>query len=146
MMKKKIIRTLTTRLFVALIVLSVVGWIILFGKDLPSSFTPVVYAIVGITIIASLYVFWKKPELLQNKKVIIGLVIFIMIGAIGWISAVSEITGCKPYKCSESFICAKPTELGLQITTGECNSEFPEKVNFSCVKDNNTCVKKSIEP
>lgn len=140
-MKNRIVKTLTTRLFVALIVLSVVGWIILSGKNLPSSFTPVVYAIIGISIIALIYVFWKKPELLRIKKIVVGLVIFIIIGAIGWISSISEITGCKPYKCNEDFICAKPTELGLKITTGECTSEFSETVNFSCVKENDACIK-----
>ncbi len=145
MLKSKVIKILTTRLFVALIVLSVVGWIILFGKNLPSSFTPVVYAIIGISLVASTYIFWKKPQLLQNKKVIVGLVIFIIIGAIGWINSISEITECRPYKCNEDFICAKPPELGLKITTGECNSEFYEKVNFSCARENDTC-KKLIEP
>ncbi|MCW8965076.1 MAG: YhfC family intramembrane metalloprotease, partial [Candidatus Pacearchaeota archaeon] len=140
----KILKALTTRLFVALIVLAVVGWIILFGKNLPSSFTPVVYAIVALTIIGSIYFFWKKPHLLQNKKIVIGLVIFIIIGAIGWITSISEITGCRPYKCSDDFICAKPTELGLKITTGECTSEFSESINFSCVKENNICIKKDI--
>jgi predicted membrane channel-forming protein YqfA (hemolysin III family) len=146
MVKDKIIKTLTTRLFVALVVLSMVGWIILFGKNLPSSFTPVVYAIIGLTIVASIYVFWKKPELLQNKKIVIGLVIFIIVGAIGWISSISEIIDCKPYKCNEDFICAKPTELGLKITTGECASEFSEMINFSCAKENNACIKKQILP
>jgi predicted membrane channel-forming protein YqfA (hemolysin III family) len=140
-MNKKIIKSLTTRLFVALIVLSVVGWIILFGKNLPSSFTPVVYVIIGISIIASIYVYWKKPELLQNKKIIVGLVIFIIIGAIGWISSISEITGCRTYKCNEDYTCAKPTDLGLKITTGECTSDFSENVNFSCMKKDNTCTK-----
>ena len=145
-MKNKILKTLTTRLFVALIVFGVVGWIILFGKNLPSSFTPVVYAIIGISIIASIYVLWKKPELLQNKKIIVGLVVSIIIGAIGWISSISEITGCRPYKCNEDFICAKPTELGLKITTGVCTSEFSKKVNFSCVKEKDTCIKQPIVP
>ncbi len=142
----KLIKTLTTRLFVALIVLSVVGWIILFGKNLPSSFTPVVYAIIGITIIGSVYVFWKKPQLLQNKKIMVGLIIFIIIGAIGWITSISEITGCRPYKCIDDLTCAKPTELGLKITTGKCTSEFSESINFSCVKENNVCIKKLIKP
>ena len=141
-MRDKLIKTLCTRLFVALIVLSVVGWIILFGKEIPSSFTPVVYAIIGITAIASVYVFWKKPGLLQNRRIVIGLVILIIIGLIGWMSSISEITDCKLYKCNEDFICAKPTELGFRITTGECTSEFSENVNFSCVKENDTCIRK----
>ena len=141
---KKLIKALTTRLFVVLIVLSVVGWIILFGKDLPSSFTPVVYAIVGIAIMASVYVYWKKSELLQDRKIIICLVIFIIIGAIGWISSISEITECRPYKCNDDFICARPTELGLKITTGECTSEFSETVDFSCIEENSVCTEKPI--
>ena len=138
-MKKKLIKLLTTRLFVALIVLSVVGWIILFGKGLPSGFTPVVYAIIGISIIVSIYVFWKKSELLQNKKVVIGLVIFTIIGLIGWGTSISEITDCRPYKCGEDFICAKPIDLGIKITTGECTSDFSETVNFTCVTENDSC-------
>ena len=140
--KNKIIKTLTTRLFVAFVLLGAVGWIILFGKNLPSSFTPVVYAILVIFIIASIYVYWKKPDLLHKRKVIIGLLVFIIIGVIGWITSISEITDCRPYKCGENFICAKPTDLGLKITTGECSSEFSGDVDFYCVKENDVCVKK----
>ena len=146
MMKNKIIKTLMTRLFVALIALSVVGWIILFGKNLPSSSIPVVYTIIAISIIASIYIYWKKTDLLHNKKVVIGLVIFIIIGAIGWITSISEITDCRPYKCGETFICARPIDLGMKITTGECTSEFSEDIDFYCVKENNTCIKKPIKP
>jgi len=103
MMKNRLFKILTTRLFVALIVLSVVGWIILFGKKLPSVFTPVVYAIIAFSVIVSIYVFWKKSELLQDKKVVIGLVIFIIVGLIGWMTSVSEITDCRPYKCGKSL-------------------------------------------
>ena len=142
--KKKIVKALTTRLFVALIALSVVGWVILFGKDLPSSATPFVYGIIILSIIASIYVFWKRTDLLRNKKVVVGLVIFIIIGAIGWITSISEITDCRPYKCGESFICAKPTDLGMKIVTGECTSEFSEDIDFYCVKENNTCIKKPL--
>lgn len=140
--KEKIIKALITRLFVALAAFSVVGWIILFGKNLPSSFAPVVYAIVAVSIIASIYFIWKKPYLLNNKKVIIGLVIFILIGAVGWIISIPEITDCRPYKCGEDFTCAKPMQLGMKITTGECTSEFSELVNFTCAYENNACVKK----
>jgi predicted membrane channel-forming protein YqfA (hemolysin III family) len=138
----KLAKALTTRLFVALVVLSLVGWIILFGKDLPEWSTPFIYALIGITIVAAVYVLWKKPHLLKNKKIVIGGVIFIIIGAIGWISSISEITDCRPYKCNNDFICAKPTELGLKITTGECTSEFTDEINFSCVKEDSVCVKK----
>jgi predicted membrane channel-forming protein YqfA (hemolysin III family) len=142
MMKNKIIKTLMTRLFVALIALSVVGWIILFGKNLPSCFTPVVYTIIAIAVIASIYIYWKKTDLLHNKKVVVGLVIFIIIGAIGWITSISEITDCRPYKCGENFVCARPIDLGMKITTGECTSEFSEYIDFYCLKENNTCIKK----
>lgn len=144
MMKKKIIKILTTKLFVMSMVLGVTGWICLFGKDLPMSYVPILYAILGITLVASIYVSRKKPELLRNKKIIIGLVIFFIISAIGWISAIPEITSCEPYKCGEDFICAKPTDLGLKLTTGECTSEFSEEISFSCIKENNFCVKQSI--
>ncbi|MBN2251174.1 MAG: hypothetical protein JW724_03770 [Candidatus Altiarchaeota archaeon] len=139
-MKNKLVRTLTTRLFVALIVLSVVGWIILFGKNLPPGYTPVVYAVIGATVIASIYVYWKKPALLRNKKIVVGLVLFILIGAIGWISSISEITECRPYRCGGEITCARPTELGLKITTGECSSEFPEAADLSCVEVDGICT------
>ena len=141
MMKKKIIKIWTTRLFVTSMVLGVTGWICLFGKELPMSYVPILYAILGITLIASIYVSRKKSELLQNKKIIVGLVIFFTISVIGWISAIPEITSCESYKCGEEFICAKPTDLGMKITTGECTSEFSEEVDFSCIKENNICVK-----
>ena len=146
MKKNKIVKALTTRSFVALVVLSVVGWVILFGKDLPSSATPFVYGIIILSIIASIYVFWKKTDLLHNRRIVVGLVIFIIIGAIGWITSISEITDCRPYKCGESFICARPTDLGMKIVTGECTSEFSEDIGFYCVKENNTCIKKPIVP
>jgi len=91
--------------------------------------------------IATIYVSWRKPELLRNRKVTIGLLIFIAIGATGWITSISEITDCRAYNCGENFICAKPIELGMKITTGECTSEFPEEVDYSCVNESNTCVK-----
>ena len=144
--KKNIVKALTTRMFVALIVFGVVGWVILFGKNLPSSFTPIVYVLVVISIIISTYVLWKKPKLLQNRKVIIGLVIFTVIGAIGWLSSISEITSCRPYKCGETFTCAKPSELGLKISIGECTSEFRESVDFFCTKENNICTMKPSKP
>ena len=72
------------------------------------------------------------------------MVILIIIGAIGWISSIPEITTCRPYKCNENFICAKPTDLGLKITTGECTSEFSGAVAFFCIEENNSCVKKLI--
>ena len=125
-------------------VLGVVGWICLFGKDLPMGYVPILYLILGITLVASIYIYRKKPELLQNKKIIICLIIFFVISAIGWISAIPEITRCEPYKCNGEFICAKPTDLGLKITTGECTSEFLEDVNFSCTKENNVCVEQSL--
>ena len=140
-MKKKIIKILTTRLFVTFIVLGITGWICLFGKDLPMGYVPILYAILGISLIASVYVSRKKPELLRNKKIIISLIIFFIISAIGWISAIPQITGCEPYRCGENFTCAKPTDLGLKITTGECTPEFSEEIDFSCVKENNICVK-----
>lgn len=143
-MGKKIIKTLTTRLFVALIVLGMIGWIILFGKNLPSSYTPAIYVLIGLTIVASFYVYWKKPEYLKNKKIVAGLIFFILIGVIGWITSFSEITGCRPYKCNEEFICAKPTDLGLKITTGECTSEFIEEIDYTCIKKEDTCVKQSL--
>ncbi|MCP4675457.1 MAG: hypothetical protein GY854_08120 [Deltaproteobacteria bacterium] len=146
MMNNKLFKSLTTRLFVALVAIGVVGWIILFGKNLPSSFTPVIYAIIGISIVASIYVYWKKPEILRKKIIVVGLVIFTIIGIIGWISSISEITRCRPYKCNEKLVCAKPTELGIKITTGECNSEFSEGVNFSCKKADDICIKELNEP
>lgn len=144
--KKNMVKALTTRLFVALIAFSVVGWIILFGKNIPSSYTVVVYIIVGISVIASIYVLWKKPKLLQNKWVIMGLVVFIAIGALGWLTSISEITSCRPYKCSETFTCARPSELGLKISTGECTSEFTENLDFSCTQENNVCTMKPSNP
>lgn len=141
MMIKKIIKIWTTKLFVTSIVLGVTGWICLFGKDLPMSYVPILYAILGGSLVASIYVSRKKPELLRNKKIIIGLIIFFVISAIGWISAIPEITRCEPYKCGDYFTCAKPTDLGLKITTGECTPEFSEYVKFSCIKENNICVK-----
>jgi len=144
MTRNKIIKALITRLFVALTALSVVGWIILFSKNLPDSVTPVVYAIIAVSIIVSIYVLWKKPDLLHNRKVIIGMVIFIIVGAIGWLTSISEVTECRPYKCGEDFICAKPTDLGLKITMGECSSEFIENMDFYCVKENNICIKHPI--
>ena len=143
-MNKKIIKILTTRLFVTSMMLGITGWICLFGKELPMSYVPGLYAILGITLVASIYVSRKKPGLLRNKKIIIGLVIFFMISAIGWISAIPEITSCEPYRCGEDFICAKPTDLGLKLVTGECTSEFSEEVDFSCIKENNICIKQSI--
>ncbi len=35
---------------------------------------PVVHIIIGLTIIASIYVYWKKQELLQYKKIVVDLV------------------------------------------------------------------------
>jgi len=139
--KNKIIKALITRLFVALTALSVVGWIILFGKNIPSSFAPIVYIIIAIAIAGAIYVLWKKSHWLRNKKVIVGMIVFIIIGAIGWLTSISEITECRPYKCGSDFICAKPTELGLKITTGECSSDFSEKVDFVCTTESNQCVK-----
>lgn len=141
-MQSKIIKTLIAKLVVAIIALSTVGWIILFGKNLASSFTPVVYLIICAVIIVSLYVFFNKRDLLKNKIIIVCLVIFIIIGVIGWISSISEITGCRPYRCNKDFICAKPTELGIKITTGECVSEFSENIDFFCVREDNTCIRK----
>ena len=144
MMIKKIINIWAAKLFVLSITLGMVGWICLFGKDLPMDYVPILYAILSITVLASIYVRWKKPELLQNKTIMFGLVIFILIGVIGWISAIPEIIGCEPYKCGEDFICAKPIDLGLKITTGECSPEFSEEIDFSCIRENNFCIKQSI--
>ena len=80
MMIKKIINIWAAKLFVMSIILGMVGWICLFGKDLPMDYVPILYAILGITALASIYVRWKKPELLQNKTIMFGLVIFILIG------------------------------------------------------------------
>lgn len=142
--KNKIIKALATRLFVALTALNVVGWIILFGKNIPSSFTPLVYAIIAMAIIMAIYVLWRKPYLLYNKKIVVGMVVFIIVGAIGWLTSISEIMECRPYKCGGDFICAKPTDLGMKITTGECTSDFSEKIGFSCVKEDQ-CIKKFIK-
>ena len=137
----KLLKVITSRLFVALIVFSVVGWIILFGNNLPSSATPVVYSVVVVSILISVYILWKHPELLRNKIVILILIIFVLVGSIGWINSISEITDCRPYKCSDDFICAKPTELGVKITTGECRSDFSENIDFSCIDDSGFCKK-----
>jgi uncharacterized membrane protein YhfC len=142
---KNIFRILASRLFVALIVFGVVGIVLLFGKDLPSSAAPFVYLLVGVTFLVSLYVYLKKPELLKNKFVLLGLAILIIVGSTGWITAIPEITDCRPYKCNDEFICAKPTELGLKISTGECTSDFPEEINFSCENDGNSCITCPIE-
>jgi uncharacterized membrane protein YuzA (DUF378 family) len=146
MTKNRILKTLTTRLFVALIVLSVVGWIILFGKNLPSRFTPVVYAIIALSAVVAIYFYWKKPYLLRNKKFVAGLVVFIVIGAVGWLTSISEITECRPYKSGDNYVCAKPYELGMRIVTGDCTSEFPETIDFYCSEEIGTCVKKSRIP
>ena len=138
-MKKKLIKMLTTRLFVALIVFSEVGWISLFGKGLANDFIPVFYAIIGISIVVSIYIFWKKSGLLKNKKVVTALVVFTIIGLIGWWTVIPELTDCRPYKCGEDFICARPVDLGMNITTGECTSDFPETVNFTCSNAGDGC-------
>jgi len=139
---KKLLRILASRLFIVLIVFGVVGFILLFGKNLPSSATPIVYIIIGVSILVSLYIYWKKPELLKNKIVILFLIIFILVGSIGWINSISEITDCRPYKCNNNFICAKPTDLGLKITTGECSSDISEEIDFSCLNYNSSCKMK----
>lgn len=60
----------------------VVSWVILFSRWLGSSLDPFIYAIIAITVVISLFVFEKRPELLRNKKVIFILAIFIIIGVI----------------------------------------------------------------
>ncbi len=143
-MKKIIIKVLATRLFVTSMVLGVTGWICLFGKDLPLSYVPVLYVILGVTIVGSIYVSRKRPELLRNEKIIVCLVIFFVVSAIGWVSAISEITSCEPYRCGEDFVCAKPMDLCLKLVTGECTPEFSEEVDFSCVKEDDVCVEQSV--
>ena len=142
---KNILKILASRLFIGLIVFGVVGIVLLFGKNLPSSSAPFVYLLVGVTFLVSLYVYFKKPELLKNKIVILGLVILIIVGSTGWITAIPEITDCRPYKCNGEFICAKPTDLGLKISTGECTSDFSEEIDFSCENDGESCIECPIE-
>ena len=141
---KKIIRMMAARLFVALMIFSVVGWVVLFGNYLPSWFSAVIYALIGATIAISVFVLWKRSHVLRDKRVMAGLMVFVIIGAIGWLSALPEITGCRPYKCGDDFSCSRPTEIGVKITTGECTSEFSENSGIICTEESGTCTERPV--
>jgi hypothetical protein len=87
-MKEKIVKFLITRLLVIIVVLGEVGWFMLFGRYLPPLITmDVVYGIIIASAVISVFLSWKKEHLLRSKIFAIGLIIFVLVGLIGWIAS-----------------------------------------------------------